>query len=501
MTSSRIQCIELLLFLFMAIQQKSVKTNYILSLINTIIGVLFPLITLPYITRVITPEGIGQVQFYTTVIDYIILITSLGIPLFAVREIAKYRDDIEKRNQITVDLLLMHTCFTIGAYVIVLIFSLSIPKIQENLPLFFLLSVGILLNTIGVQWFFQAIEDFVYITIRSVIVKVICLVMLFVFVRTKEDLIAYGFIQLLGIGGNYIFNFIRLNNLIQEWRKYIRNWSMRSYIIPVLRVFLLNVTVGIYTQMSFLLLGFFSGNEAVGFFSMPYRMVSVSLSIITALGAVLLPRFSNYVGANKRDEFNNLGNKSISLILALVFPMTTGLLILAEPITLLICGEAFYPSIIVLRLLVPQVIIIGISQVYGKYMLYSMGKEILMVICTCIGLFIYLVIGVPLIIEFSEIGAAVAVLCAEISVTLSMIILGRRYIKATMFRRTNLNYVFGTIVMSVFVSFALFIHSYLISVVVGVILGIFVYSIYLILNKDPFYLEILEVIKRRLNRT
>jgi len=479
-------------------QNKSVKVNYIFSLLNSILGVIFPLITFPYVTRVISAEGIGQVQFFTTINDYIILFTSLGIPLFAVREIAKVRDDKERRNQLTVDLFFLHTIFTIFGYIVVFILSLTLPKIQENLPLFFLLSVGIALNTLGVQWFYQAVEDFGYITLRSLIVKIICLILLFLLVHSKDDLFYYGIVQLLGIGGNYIFNFIRLNKYIYSWSKYLKKISLYKYISPSLRVFLLNITVGIYTQISFLLLGFMSGNKAVGFYSMPFRITSVSLTIITALGAVLLPRFSNLYGQNKTEEFEMLGNKAISFIIAATLPMSIGLFLLAEPITLIVCGEDFYSSVIVLKILSPVLFIIGMSQIYGKYMLYSLGKEMLMVRCTLLGLIVFLLVGIPLINIYAEKGASIATLCAELCVTLYMIIAGSRHLKSTMIRKQNLNYIYSAIFMTLVVALLLqIIDNIFIELIIGMIAACISYIGFLAILRDPFYFEIKNMFIRK----
>jgi len=480
-------------------QAKSIKKNYALSLINSVLGVIFPLITFPYVTRVITPEGIGQVQFFTTINDYIILFTSLGIPLYAVREIAKIRDVEEKRNQLTVDLLGLHSIFTVFGYIAVFVLSLTVPEIKENIPLFLLLSIGIALNTIGVQWFFQAVEDFGYITIRSLIVKVVCLVLLFALVHSKEDLFYYGLVQLLGIGGNYFFNFLRLNKYINGWGKYLKKITLFKHLKPSLRVFLLNVTVGIYTQISFLLLGFMSGNESVGYYSMPFRITSVSLTIITALGAVLLPRFSNLYGSNKKDEFTQLGNKAISFIMAVSLPMFVGLLLLAEPVTLIVCGNEFRSSIIVLRILSPLLFIIGMSQIYGKYMLYSLGKELLMVKCTLFGLIVFLVVGVPAIHFMASKGASLATLCAEFSVTFYMIKAGSKYLDCTMFRRQNINYIISSLIMALVISLILLIKSSVISLALGILLGVISYGGCLMMLHDPFYQEITNIILKRKN--
>ena len=189
---------------------QSVKVNFILNLINIGTQMLFPIITFPYVCRVIGPEGIGQVSFFQSIISYITLFTCLGIPMYAVREIARVRNDIVEMNKTAIEILLFHLLLTILGYLVVSVLCLVVPQIHDNTPLFLVLSLTILFTAFGCEWFYQGIEDFKYITIRGLVVKFVSLGLLFVFVKTKEDLIYYGLYTVFGILGGNIFNFIRL---------------------------------------------------------------------------------------------------------------------------------------------------------------------------------------------------------------------------------------------------------------------------------------------------
>ncbi|WP_444332729.1 oligosaccharide flippase family protein, partial [Parabacteroides johnsonii] len=138
----------------------SIRRNYAFNLINTLSGLLFPLITFPYLSRILLAEGIGKFQFFQSIIDYIILCCSLGIPLYAIREIARIRDDEKKYSITTIEILLLHGLLTLGGYIIVFILASTISIIKVDIPLFLLLSINICFNTVGVVWFYQAIEDF-----------------------------------------------------------------------------------------------------------------------------------------------------------------------------------------------------------------------------------------------------------------------------------------------------------------------------------------------------
>lgn len=473
---------------------KSVKVNYILNFINIVLGIIFPLITFPYVTRILSPGGIGQVQFYSSIIEYVTLFTSLGIPLYAVREIAKVRDHAKQRNKLTVEILVLHLLLSFVGYIVIGVLAFTVPRIHENFALFFILSLAIILNTIGTPWFFQAIEDFTYITIRSLLVRIISLALLFLMVRDAEDLIPYGIVLTCGSAGNNIFNLIRLKKYIsiEDFRSRIQPFI---HIVPTLKIFLLNVTIGIYTQLSAVLLGFLQNNEAVGYYAMPQKIVTVVLTMVTALAGVLLPRLSNYVGQNNTEQFKHLGNKAISFVLALTLPIAVGMALLAKPITLLMFGDQYLQSYPVLVIWAPIIAIIGLSQVYGKSLLYSTGHEMTMVLCTVLGMIVYLGIGIPGIIKFSIYGAAVASFVTEVAVTISMMYLGRNFHPCTIFRKENLTYLFASLIMSIPVYMCTLFTSNVIQVVAGITLGTLTYFAFLIIKKDAFYLEIKDAVK------
>lgn len=177
---------------------------------------LLPLITFPYACRIIEPAGIGQVNFYSSIISYISLFTCLGIPMYAVREIAKDRNDVIMMSRTAIEILLLHALLSLIGYLIVFILCLTTPQIKEDITLFLILSLTIFFTAIGCEWFYQGIEDFKYITIRGLIVKIASVILLFLFVKTKEDLWLYGVYSVFGILGGNIFNFLRLRKYIHK---------------------------------------------------------------------------------------------------------------------------------------------------------------------------------------------------------------------------------------------------------------------------------------------
>ena len=245
----------------------SIKKNYIYNLINTVSGILFPLITFPYVSRALLADGIGQVQFFDSIISYISLVTSLGIPLYAVRELARIRDDVQARNKMTIELILLHSALTLLGYIIVFTMAVTVEKIQADVPLFLLLSASLFFNAIGVSWFYTAVEDFKYITVRSLLVRVCSVIALFIFVKTREDLLYYAAIQVMATVGNNIFNFIRLRKYICWDMSCLSGLQFKKHLQVSLRLFVLNLIVSLYVILDSVMLGFLKDDAAVGYYA------------------------------------------------------------------------------------------------------------------------------------------------------------------------------------------------------------------------------------------
>ena len=174
---------------------------------NTMTGIIFPIVTFPYAARILMPEGIGIVNFQLSIITNIVLLTSLGIPMYAVREVARHRDDIALRNKTTVEILLLSVILCLMGYVLVWALGAFVPQINQNLGIFYVLSLSIVFTAIGVNWFYQAIEDFMFMTVRTTIFRFWVVFGLFLFVKTPDDLLIYALVIVGTTVGNNIINF------------------------------------------------------------------------------------------------------------------------------------------------------------------------------------------------------------------------------------------------------------------------------------------------------
>lgn len=460
---------------------------------------LFPLITFPYVCRVIEAEGIGRVNFFTSIIQYISLFTCLGIPLYAVREVARDRNDVVKMNRTATEILLLHTLLSLIGYLIVGVLCLCVPQIQADISLFLVLSLTIFFTAIGCEWFYQGIEDFKYITIRGIIVKCIAIILLFVFVRTKEDLIFYGWYTVIGVLGGNVFNFFRLRKYIHRENIIFSQLNLRHHLKPVLKIFSFAVVTSIYLQLNPVLLGFMKNALAVGYFTAATKLMSMFMRLSSCLGAVMMPRASHLIAENKEEEFNSLIQKSYDFTIAVSFPLVMILVITAPLIVNLLCGPEFAPAVLSSQIVAPVILMVGISNVMGIQVLYPKGKINIVIFCCFIGAVTDLILNVCLIPSFSYEGTAVAYLGAEVATTFSMYFIARKYLPIRYIHKSHLVYLLGSVLMTVVMMSALRLLPYSdlpLLIILG-ILGFLVYGITLLVAKDVMFWSIIDKLLER----
>lgn len=479
---------------------KSLKANYLFNLANTISGLLFPLITFPYASRILLADGIGQINFFQSIIQYITLLTCLGIPMYAIREVAKIRENIEERNKVTVEILLLHTSLTVVGYIIMILLVATVTKIQVDILLFLLLSTTIFFTAIGCEWFYQGVEDFKYITIRGLIVKTISVILLFLLVKTKEDIMWYAAYSVFGVLGGNVFNFVRLRKYISIKTLPFRELHPLRHLLPALHVFVLNLVISIYVQLNTVMLGFMADTTAVGLFTAASKLSHMVLGIVGALGTAMLPRLSNLITTGQKEEFNRLAQKSMQFVIAITLPMTVGIIMTSSYLIPLFCGDTYTPAILTLQVISPIILAIGISNIMGIQILYPQGQENKVIISTALGAIANFLLNVWLIPQLAQDGAAIATVIAEIAVTVSMVYIGRTYIPIKWRNRSYIHYLIGSFLMGIGIwiwKYQSPFRSDIVNLAIVCGIGISIYLFYLILIKDSFCTELESIICKR----
>lgn len=479
----------------------SLRTNYLLNLVNTLSGLIFPLITFPYASRILLADGIGQIQFFQGIITYISLCTALGIPLYAIREIARVKSDKILCSKTTVEILLLHSLLTLIGYIIVMILISTVTEIQVNIPLFLLLSIHLLFYAIGVLWFYQGIEDFKYITIRAILIRLFSLICLFIFIKNRSDLFYYAVISIVAEVGSNLFNFIRLRKYINIRQLHLKELKPLRHLRPALKIFAMNLVISIYINLDSVMLGFMKNEMAVGYYTASTRITKSILGIVQSLGTVLLPRFTNLISNNRMNEFRMLTDKAICFTLGISLPLAVGLMFMAAPLIHLFCGTEFEPAILTMRIMAPVIFFISLSGIMCWQILFPLDKEKLVVYATAVGAVFNFVLNLILIPSYAQYGAGIATSIAECAVTILAVVFARRYICIKFLSKDKLHYYVATAIIAVFLYLLKkIIFDEMWYALIGISFSVLIYVGYLCFKKDVFVCRIYNIIVSNLNK-
>lgn len=374
----------------------------------------FPLITFPYISRVLLPEGTGKINFATSIIAYFNMFAQLGIPTYGVKICAQVRDNREELTRTTQELLFINLVMAALSYIVLAIAIITIPKLREEKTLYLVISSTILLSAIGMEWLYKALEEYTYITIRSVAFKLLSVVAMFLLVKEQSDYVMYGAISVFASSASLICNFIKAREYIDF--KWVGNYHPKRHFRVILLFFALACTTTVYTNLDNVMLGFIKTDADVGLYGAAVKIKNILVSIITSLGAVLLPRASYYIEQGRTTEFKEITKKALSFVVITAIPIAVYFIVFAKESILFIAGDAFANSILPMQIIMPTIVFIGITNVLGLEIMVPTGREKKVLISTIIGAAVDLMLNAILIPKYAAVGAAIGTLAAEMAV-------------------------------------------------------------------------------------
>lgn len=477
-------------------KQKSLKINFIMNAILTMSSFIFPLITFPYVSRVLMPAGMGKVNFATSVINYFSMIAQLGIPTYGIRACAIVRDDREKLTRTAHELLIINIVMSIISYLGLFLALAFIPRLQSEHTLYIIVSFTIILTTIGMEWLYKALEQYTYITVRSLIFKAISVVAMLLLIHSKDDYLLYGAITIFAASASNILNFINIHRYIGL--KPVGNYNIKRHLKPVLVFFSMSVATTIYTNLDTVMLGFMKNDAEVGYYTAAVKIKGILVSIVTSLGTVLLPRASYYIEQGEIERFNFLSKKAFNFVCLLATPLVIYFIIFAKQGILLLSGKAYGPAVLPMQLIMFTVLFIGISNITGIQILVPLGYERIVLLSEIVGAITDLIINFILIPSLASSGAAIGTLVAEAIVLLVQYFTVRNQVP-DLFSSVKYNKILGAIILAVAGSFwVLYLNlGTLITLLVSAVLFFFIYALTLILMKETLVKEIFQEVLRK----
>lgn len=466
--------------------KRSLTANFIFSIINTLTGLLFPLITFPYITHIFLAEDVGLVNYYNSIISYVLLLTGIGIPSYATKQIAILSKDKREQHRQAVEIMLLHLMLTIVGYLIIIIIPLFVNNVNQNVCLFYLLSIQLLFNTLGCEWFFKGTEDFKYIAIRSFILRLICVFLLFIFVKDRSDLYSYGIYTVLVSVGSNIFNFIKIQKVIDYRIIDFKELCIFRHVKPSVLIFGLSLITSLYLNLDTVMLGLLGDNSSVGYYSTAIKLPKTLMSLSTALTFVLLPRLSALAIDNNHEGFMSLVKKSVEVIIFISVPLVIYMEFLADDLILLLCGKNYYPSIVCMQILTPILLFIGTSYVVAQ-IFYPLNKLKYMYISALSASSMNVILNIFLIPLYKENGAALATLFAEFTSLIVYIYCAYKILNIKLIGARNLfDFIIAIIVMILIILLTKqFDLSIIYEIILTCVLGFTSYlcSLYILKNK------------------
>ena len=394
-------------------KKSSIPFNFVMNFLLKLSGTLCTAISYPYAFRVIGGAGMGKVAFSASIASFFVMLASMGIPLYGIRECARVRDDREKLRKTVSELLGLQLLATLGAETLLLVATLSIPRLREEWPLFLIQACMLLFHGIDTEWLFAALEQYGYLTVRSFVTKLLAVILIFALV---QDYFQYAVLAVLPVILNNIWNILTARSLLGGTANK-PGWTGIQRHFRFARIFLIqSAAITVYANLDASMLGFFHADAVVGAYDAAIKIKLVLTYFIVSLGTVLFPRFSYYLAEKREDEFRHGLRMSADFILLTALPLMMFFIILAPECLAVLYGEVNTDTLYSLRILAPTLLLIGCSNLTGIQLLTPIGREKVVMQSTVTGAVIDLAANFILIPVYGAAGAAMGTLLAEAGV-------------------------------------------------------------------------------------
>lgn len=470
----------------------SVKYNFIMNFILTASTFIFPLITMPYVSRVLHTTGIGAVNFAASVANYFMMVASLGIPTYGVRACAKVRDNKEELSKTAQEILIINLVATLLVTATYIICVFTIPRFSEDKVLFFIEGINIVLNMLGANWLYQALEQYDYITVRSIVFKAISVALMFLLVHRATDYQIYAATSVLAAVGSNVLNFARLHRYISFKKN--GTYHFQRHLKPIFVLFAQSATVSIYTNLDTVMLGFMKNNHEVGLYTTAVKIKNILVSIVTSLGNVLLPRMSYYVKKHNKEEFHKLLITALNAELFMALPLCGFFTFEARDCLIFLSGPEFVAATVTMQIINFAIIPTGLTGVIGIQTLTPLDREGQVLKSVIVGAVSDFVLNLIMIPIWGSAGAALATMIAEYLVLVVQLILGKDIVGSAMKSTKFFRYLGFTVVslaLMIVVS-RMPVHSAFLRLIVTAVLFFGAYVLLLYIRKDELLYRLLD---------
>ncbi|VEB26991.1 flippase Wzx [Actinobacillus lignieresii] len=477
---------------------KNLVNNSIMSFLLTISNFIFPLITFTYAARILQPDNMGKFAFSLSVVDYLSLFATFGVVGYGVRACAEVRNNKEELTKTVQEILFINIFLAIIAYLVIFLLISYQHAFREDTLLFLIMSSCIIFNVIGIEWLYKSLDEYRYITVRSILLKIISLIMILCFVKEKDDYPLFALFFVLPICLSSLLNIINSRKILLFK---LFKLDLLKHIKPMFILFLVTLSYTLYANVNDVLLATVTNTEQVGYYSVAFKIKGALLAFITSASMVFLPRLTEYIKNNQDAEFVSLLRKSFDLIFFLAVPITLFFFLYARETMFLLFGEKYNASILLLKVMVWSVFFGSLNSILSVQILLPLKKDKQYLFSILSGGCISLLINFVFLEELQSLSASIAVLAAEVTILIIQIIILREYFIKIFSDLNYLKVIISALFAIYFVDWISVNFITEVNCLIGYIMSILLFSIlylaFLFLSKERFFNEVVLYLKSR----
>lgn len=405
-------------------QMASIKKNFAFNALLTSANYLFPLIVFPYISRVLGVNNIGICNFVDSVIQNFILISMMGIGMVGIREIVAAKGDRVRLNRVFSSIFYINGLFTLLAVAALVVCSYVVEDFREYRELLFIGIAKLVGNFLMIEWFFKGLEDFKYITVRSILVRLAYVVSVFLFIRSPEDYTLYYILTAGTFVVNALFNMIYGRRFVSLT---LDPAPLSAFMKPVLILGVYMIFTNLYISFNTMWLGMQTDDTEVGYFATATKLFSVFIALLTAFTTVMIPRMSDYLKDGKTDMFRGMLAKTVSVLFSFSMPLIYFGIVYAEDIVMVIAGPGYEGARVPMQVCMPLLLIIGYQQVVVLQALLPLKKDNAILVNSMVGGGVALILCFTIVGHLKATGAALVWLGSEIATMTSASVFFYKY--------------------------------------------------------------------------
>lgn len=469
-----------------------VTKNYFYNLSYQILILSVPLVTTPYVSRVLGAKGVGTFSYTNSIVQYFILFGCVGLNLYGQREIAYAQHEKTKRDKVFWELVMLRI-ITVSISLLVYFFTLASHGTYAFI--FLVMSLDVLASMVDISWFFQGIEDFKKIVVRNFIVKITGVLLIFLFVKSTDALYLYVICQSITLFLGNLSMWVYIPKLVEKVE--LKKLDIKKHVKPTMVLFLPQIATSVYTVLDKTMIGLLTGSEEeVAYYEQGQKIVKIVMALVTSLGTVMMPRIANLFKQNQLEKVREHLLKSFKFVFFLSFPMMFGLMAISCNLVPWFFGMGYDKVIPNMMVIAPILVLIALSNIMGTQYLLPTGRQKEYTLSVVVGCFVNFSMNLLLIPRLLSIGAAIATVIAEASVTGVQVYCIRRNFEFGQIIKRNIQYMISSFAMFVLTySLARYLRPSIFNTFLCVVVGASIYLGILVIMRDEMLIQARKILK------